>query len=105
MITVFALGKVVDSREMVCTCHASLALLPVGKGSPAPTPKRKLFWPVSLAWCLMYLQSCYSVGLGPEVGQVFASHPFIPPTCISTGSSKCGHRRKEGVLKIGGESS
>lgn len=104
MVTVLALGKAVGSREMVCISHAPLALLPAGKGSPSPTLQRKLFWPVSLARCLIYLQSCCSVGSGPEVGHIFASHPSILTTCISPGSPQCEDRREEGVLLTGGES-
>lgn len=105
MITVLALGKAVGSREMVCTSHASLALLPVGKGSPSPTLQSKLFRPVSLAWCLIASQSCYSVGPGPEAGHIFASHPSFLTTCISPASPQCEDRGKEGVLLMGGEPS
>lgn len=82
----FVLGKAVVSREMAGASHPSLAgpaLLPVGKVSPPPTPKSKLLWPGSLAWCFIYLQICYSVGSGPKAGQVFASHAesaILPPS-------------------------
>lgn len=82
VVTVLALGKAGGSREVVCISHAPLALLLVGKGSPSPTLQSKLFWPVSLARCLIYLQSCFSVGSGPVVGHIFASHPSILTICI-----------------------
>ena len=74
MITVLALDKAVGPRGMVSTSDVPLAPLPVGKVSPSSTPKSKPFWPFSQAWRLIYLQSRYSVGSGPEAGQMIASH-------------------------------
>lgn len=108
MITVLALDKAVGPREMVCTSHASLAPLPVGKVSPSSTPKSKLFWPFSLAWCLIYLQSCYSVGPGPEAGQLFASHAesaILPSSQLAFLMRVLRVRKEKGILLIGGESS
>lgn len=108
------LGKAVVSTEMVCASHASLAgpaLLPVGKVFPPPTPKSKLFWLGSLAWCLIYLQICYSVGSEPKAGRVFASHAesaILPPSHLAFSLrvlTKYGGGRKEGILLTGAESS
>lgn len=82
------------------------ALLPVGKVSPFPTLSTKRFGLSGMVPC--FLQNCYFVGAGPEAGQAFASHAesaILLPSRLAffTESPKCGERRKESMLSIGGE--
>lgn len=109
-IPVLVLGKAVVSREGSCTSHASPAgpaLSPVGKVSPFPTPSTKSFWPVCLAWCLVFCRIVILWEQGQKQAKFLPVMLNLPSFYLHdlhfTERLKGGERRKESILLIGGE--